>query len=218
MSREALLKRMAALKATTSKPRPEPAPAQVADETSNAEIEEHKPTPLQLLQARKAAASSPAAKAVQELNANTNAKVVKEESSEAPVDVNAIKLIIDDVSELNLCDEAKGISGFNPTSFETRLKEINLMQEQAFPEIQAALTVINKDLRKFPELAHLLSDKQIKVIVQRILHEKHAFIAPQKKDKAKKAASKDPVKAMKDKLKEQAKFEGGDDDLSADDL
>ena len=209
MSREALMARLASLK------KPEVTPPSVQEEVK----EEVKPTPLELLRARQAMANTPAAKAVatadavKSLVANTNAKV-EVKPADAPVDVAALKLIVENVSELTLSAEAKGISGFNPTTFETKLKEINLLQEQSFPEIQGALTVINKDLRQYPELAHLLSPAQIRVIVQRILHEKHAFIAPPKKAKA---ASKNTN--MLADLKKQIEFEGdSDEELSADDL
>lgn len=96
-----------------------------------------------------------------------------------------IKRIIDNIDELKLSEDAKGIAGFKHDVFEYRLNELNLLQDQTFPEINRAIIEINKDLRQHPELAHLLSPAQIAVIVRRILHEKHLYIAPVKEKKTK---------------------------------
>lgn len=104
----------------------------------------------------------------------------------AGVDAAEVMRIIADIKPLEASSEMKGIEGFSWQSFESAMLEINNLTGQGFPEISGALSVINKDLRKFPELAHLLNDSQIKVIVQRILLQKNLWIAPQKAVKAKK--------------------------------
>lgn len=158
-----------------------------------------------------------------ELITATNEKVVVSAPTTVPsstntLNVEKIKLIVENVATLDLVIDAKNIEGFNHIAFEDNLKKINLLQDQSFAEINTALSVINKDLRKFPELAHLLSDEQVRVIVQRILHEKHAFIAPVrevKEKKEKKAKEADAFESFKNSLLSAS---GEEDGLSANDL
>lgn len=105
-----------------------------------------------------------------------------------PVDPVEVKRIVQKVEALEATSEMKELAGFNWQQFQDSLFYINDRQNEGFPEISSALTVINKDLRNYPELAHLLSTEQVSAIVQRILIQKNLWIAPEKKKaKAKKA-------------------------------
>lgn len=112
------------------------------------------------------------------------AKVEAAPETEVAVSAQEVALIVENISALEATPEMKSLEGFNWSEFETSLNRINIKQAESFPEIQTAFTKINKDLRKFPELAHLLTSEQVSAIVQRILIEKNLWIAPVKAAKA----------------------------------
>lgn len=144
-----------------------------------------KKTPEQPKAAQPKAEQSTVAASVKDVVKAAENKVVVQSTTEATTPAEIHKIIAD-TSLLSLNDDARSISGFNADAFEYRLNEINLLQEQTFPEINRAIIEINRDLRQHPELAHLLSPEQVAVIVRRILHEKHLYIAPVKEKKEKK--------------------------------
>lgn len=59
--------------------------------------------------------------------------------------------------------------------------------EQQDPQMGSYLNLINKQLRQFPELVHLLPDDQISVIVQAHLQKKLAYLDEKSKPKARKS-------------------------------
>lgn len=120
---------------------------------------------------------------VKNLQANAEAKVPVTAPASS-MNVAETKQIIANISTLEASPEMKELEGFNWNQFETAMMQINSLQEATFPEISTALGTINRDLRKFPELAHLLSHEQIAAIVQRVLIQKNLWIAPQKAAKA----------------------------------
>lgn len=196
MSKEALMARLAALK---TKSADEKVPAAQAIDTTK------------VLSAQERIAA---------LTKKTNDKVTEqvtkaEEENPAKEMPSAakIKLLVAEVDSLKLSFDTKVIPGFEPAKFEENLNQINLVTEDNFPEIKMALIEINRDLRNFPELAHMLNKEQVRVIVRRILHSKHEFIAPVKAPK-KAAAPKASAAVLA--LIAEASSDGSN--ISADDL
>ena len=118
------------------------------------------------------------------------------------VDPVEVKRIVQNVEALEASAEMKELAGFNWQQFQDSMFYINELQDQGFPEISSALTVINKDLRNFPELAHLLSTEQVSAIVQRILIQKNLWIAPEKKAKKEKKAKAPTAKELMEAAQE----------------
>lgn len=190
-----LLERLAALKAAQG----EETPKAEAPEKVEPKQEEVVVAPAKELTIAERLAAIQASKTKQaterEESKPTTAALVKnlQAKAEAKVPVTApatsmnvteTKQIIANISALEASPEMKELEGFNWNQFETAMMQINSLQDAAFPEISTALGTINRDMRKFPELAHLLNHEQIAAIVQRVLIQKNLWIAPQKAAKA----------------------------------
>lgn len=142
---------------------------------------------LAKLKEAKPAGLSKAAEVIEKVEAKAlETKEEKKEEKKVEETAQDVKTIISNITALEASEDMKALEGFNWQNFQDSLLAINNKMETAFPEINTALTSINKNLRAFPELAHLLNHEQIAVIVQRILIQKEVWIAPQKKEKAKK--------------------------------
>lgn len=173
MSKENLMARLAALKNTSK------------EVTSPAQD-----TPKEVSTGQAATIQERMAALTKQTNDKVTEQVTNAEEGKPEVEqlsAAKIKLLVSEVDSLKLSFDTKVIPGFEPAKFEENLNQINIVTEDNFPEIKMALIEINKDLRNFPELAHMLNKEQVRVIVRRILHSKHEFIAPVK-------AAKKPAK------------------------
>lgn len=170
-----------------------------AAETSSA-------NPIAKLREKKESEASNTQSKIAGLNSAAKAKAeVSKPKSLTKSELEEVKLLVDSVKVLEPSEGMEEISGFNCAEFINCLDEINHYQDREFPEIRTAFAKINRDLRKFPELPHLLNSEQIAVTVQGSLRAANAYIAPPPKPKKKTKAQ------IEEELQEAAKSLSVDD-------